>query len=103
MSSNNCTAEAQRALRNEVRFYDKPKTLIYEKHTGAYGPNGWENAPCKNQVIGETDLMFVTKVWIEPCWKWIGSKEIEYQKAEYYGIHKSRAIGFENEQLNLFQ
>lgn len=83
-------------------LYPNPRTVIYRKEADIYGPEGWVRIPAKATVIGEDELYYVTRIWIEPCWKWVDGKEIEYTREASTGIHKSRVIGFVNEQLSLF-
>ena len=85
-----------------MKLYKQPKELIYLKHTGEWGPDGWIEERAKATVIGEEELLYITHTWIEPCWKWVDGKEIEYTREASTGIHKSRVIGFINQQLRLF-
>ena len=64
---------------------------------------GWEQKPVRAEIIGEENLTYITKIFTEKCWKWIGDKEIEFERETAIGFHKSRLVGWENQQLYLFE
>jgi hypothetical protein len=90
------------SIKNYQSFEFK-KRGIFEICTGIYElPIGWIQKHEEREIIGETDLLYVTHLLKSSHGEWVGNKVIQHQYVLPIGIHKSRLVEWVNSQLSIF-
>jgi hypothetical protein len=85
--------------------YKNPLTGIFMSPGDEYDikNGGWQDIPVKENIIGETDDCFVTKLTKLQYGEWIGEEVVQHYKIVPIGFHKSRLKKWLSPiQLNLF-
>lgn len=77
--------------------YAQPKVGIFKQDTNVYAPNGWIKKEVTEQIIGETDDCYITR--LAPYTnKFDGPPTCLLP----VGFHKTRFVGWQSNQLVLF-
>lgn len=81
--------------------YDIPVMGIFRVETGLYGKDGWIRKEEQNLIIGETENMYVTKLYESGHGEWVGNEIIQHEYILPSGPHKSRLVKWMPTQINL--
>ena len=85
-----------------MRLYPSPQICVYHHDTNKFGRQGWIMSEEKVTVIGENDEILITRLIPHRCcdsYKW---EEYGKTKVIAIGVHKSRFVRWESNQLQLF-
>lgn len=78
--------------------YDKPRRIQFLQETAVYNENGWVRSIEESDVVGETEVEFVTKIFQTQTEIWDENGKNTYKHISYTGIHKSRFVQLSSQQ-----